>query len=208
MLQMEIQASKEPCSDWAVPVEIKRHLGLMHGPWVLHGKGSIGQGMVRAACAVGKLKYHGNGQTHDEDNDGIVEEDRREGMITQRKREREYDKKDFSSDKDRKVPALWPRHPVRVYPACDDMMKIAVEMEFEHEQGIEHPDVEVLPSMKRQSFLMRCKTGKDAEVYVWVMPRDVHVVVMKHGVFPMPDVGTRADEVQCHCGEPVYPSVL
>ena len=82
VLEVKVQTSKEPCPDRAVAVVIERYFSLMHGPRVLHLMGSlIWQGELGTSRAVRQLEYDRQGYAHNEDNDGVVEDDRRDGMV-------------------------------------------------------------------------------------------------------------------------------
>ena len=82
VLEMKVQAAKEPCPDATVPVVIVRYVGLVHSPRVLHLVGGlVGQGKVREARAMRQLEYDGKGYAHNEDNYCVVEDDDRNGVV-------------------------------------------------------------------------------------------------------------------------------
>ena len=209
MLEMVVQAPEKPRPYPAVSVVVERHLGLVDSPWVLHRMGGfVGQGEIGAARAVRQLEYDGKGYTHNKDNYRVVKEDNRNGVAAQGNHECQGEKRYFSSDESDKIPALRPGRGTRVDPAEHHMVKIAEQMELRHEEGVQRPYVQVLPAMKPQPLLVRRKPGKYAQIDIGIISRYVDIVVVKHGVFPMPHMGAGTDQVERHGRQLVDPSML
>ena len=75
------------------------------------------------------------------------------------------------------------------------MLKIAEQVEFQYEAGVERPHVHVLPAMEPSPSLMRRKPGIYTQINIRVIPHYIDIVMMIHGVLPVPHIRVRADQV-------------
>src|SRR5260370_16724379 len=62
--------------------------------------------------------------------------------------------------------------------------------------------------MKPESLLMRCQPAEEPDIDVCVMASDVDIGMMDHPMFPVPHIGTGANQIQRHRHHPVDPDVV
>jgi hypothetical protein len=89
--------------------------------------------------------------------------------------------------------------------APDELSEIIDKLPLDGQQPVERPEVQVLPPVKREPFLMRRQSGEHAEVDVGVMAGDVDIGVMEDDVLPAPEVGAPPDHLQSPRHERVDP---
>src|SRR5713101_1062862 len=110
----------------------------------------------------------------------------------------------FAGNEDHQLPAPRAREWLVTDPAADELSEIIDKLPFDGQQPVERPEVQVLPPVKRELFLVRCQAGEDAGV----MPGDIDIRVMEDDVLPSPEVGTPPNQLQRDRHELVDPWVV
>src|SRR5690242_3428099 len=87
----------------------------------------------------------------------------------------------FTTDKPEEFRPFWPRHSCASDPTKGYVTEIIVEMPLDNIQSVERPQIEMLPAMKSESFLMWRQPAEERNVNIGVMARDVYVSMMYDG---------------------------
>lgn len=68
-------------------------------------------------------------------------------------------------------------------------------MPFEQDKAIKRPEVDVLPAMKAESFLVRRKSAQEAKLNIVVVAGNVGVGMVENAMLPVPHIGAAADHI-------------
>src|SRR5262249_32684882 len=153
VFDLEVQASKEPSDDAALPGKVHGRLDLMDCPGVFdaslsrHGEG-------RLFHAVGKLKHDTQHDTKHQRGYQVVEEYDVRAVKQQRNSERRGEEDRFTDQENDEVPLLGARDSMFADPPSDELSKI-IELPLDCQQSIQWPEVKVLPPVKHEPLLMR-----------------------------------------------------
>ena len=189
--------------------EVHARLGLVNGPGVLDATGARArQGELGLFDAVGHLKDHAEQEAHDDPAEDVAAENDGQPMELQRNPEGQREEDNLAGHEDHELPASGARHAVEIDAAPDDLAEVVQALPLDRQKPIERPQVQVLPSMKREPLLVRRQPREGGEVDVGIMASDVDVRVMEHAVLPAPQVGASADQLQGQCHEPVDPGAV
>src|SRR6266699_4673744 len=196
VFDLKVQAAEKPGRHPAIARKVDSGFDLMYRPGLFDAPG------VRSRHRELSWLHHVCQQEHDTHRDSQHELCHRverqcdpPGVEHHWNHEGHNQKDTLAAEENRKIPSLRARDSMGLDPARDKLLEIVMKMPLDRYQPVERPEIEVLPAMKFESFLMWSHPAEAAPVDVCVMVRDVGIGVMEHGVLPVPKIRTAADEI-------------
>jgi hypothetical protein len=157
MFDLKIQTTQEPTLDSAASREIHSGFDLMDRPGIFHRAGvMLRQWELRLFNAMSKLKHNADNHARKPDDQNVEQEHYPEGMDQKRQSKSQCHEQRFTADKPGEFPPFRPGHSRGSDPAKDHVTEIIVQMPLDDVQSVERPQIEMLPTMKSESLLMRC----------------------------------------------------
>ncbi len=155
MLDLKIQATKEPAFDCTASSEVHGGFDLMDRPGIFHRAGILVRHWeVGLFNAMSQLKDNANDHSGKTGYQNVEQEHHPEGMDQKRQAKSQCEEQRFTADKSDKFPPFRPRHACESDPAKDHISEIIVEIPLDDIQSVEWPQIEMLPAMKFESSLM------------------------------------------------------
>ena len=157
MFDLKIQTTQKPAYDFTASSEIHSGFDLMDRPGIFDRAGVLlRQRELGLFNAMSKLKYNGNNPPCNTDYQNVEQEHYPEGMEQKAQSKSQCHEQHFTADKPDEFPPFRPGHSRGSDPAKDYVPQIIVEVPLDDIQSVERPQIEMLPAMESESFLMWC----------------------------------------------------
>ncbi len=201
---LEVEAAEVPGEDFGFGGEVDGGLHLVNGPGFFHvAGGHVGEGVGGIIDDVGELEDGGHDQAGDAHGDEVPGEDGERAVEEAGEADGEGHEDDFAEDEGDEVKTFGAVDRVIADAGANDVAEVIDEVPFDGDDGVEEPEVDVLPAVEPVAALFRGEAGEGTEFDVVIVADDVGVGVVEFVVFDVPDVGGAADEVEGEGHEPV-----
>jgi hypothetical protein len=155
MFDLKIQTTQKPTLNSAASREIHSGFDLMDRPGVFHRAGVLlRQRELGLFNTMSKLKYNADNHASKTDYQNVEQEHYPEGMDQKRQSKSQGEEQHFTANKADEFRPFWPRHSCESDPTKGYVTEIIVQMPLDDIQSVERPQIEMLPAMKSESFLM------------------------------------------------------
>jgi len=155
MFNLKIQPTEEPALHSTASSEIYSSFDLMDRPSIFHRAGALlRQWELCLFNAMRKLKHNADNHARKRGYQNVEQQHYPEGMEQQRQAKSQCEKQRFSANKPGEFPPFRPGHAGGSDSAKDYVTEIIVEIPLDNVQSVEWPQIEMLPAMKFESFLM------------------------------------------------------
>jgi hypothetical protein len=155
MFDLKIQPTEEPTPHSTASSEIYSSFDLMDRPGISHRTGALfRQWELGLFNAMRKLKHNADNHARKRDYQNVEQQHHPEGMEQERQAKSQCEKQCFTTNKPGQFPPFRPRDSCGSDSAKDYVTEIIVEIPLDNVQSVEWPQIEMLPAMKFESFLM------------------------------------------------------